>query len=111
MTPTPLHWTCTDQRDGRRVHVDPRGNTVNGPSQIVHTGGRIACDDGRVAEDPRTWTPTATRPAHWITATRSTVAHAAGIGGWTLCGRRLWAVWDAQPTTPRCAQCAKAVAK
>lgn len=43
-------WYCADQRDGRRVHVDSRGNLVNGPSRIVHSGGRLACDDGRVAD-------------------------------------------------------------
>ena len=48
-------WHCTDQRDGRRVHVDSRRNLINGPSRLVHTGGRLACDDGRVAEDPTTY--------------------------------------------------------
>lgn len=53
---------------------------------------------------------TTARHAHWVTATRSTVAHAAASGGWTVCGLRLWSVWDAAAETRRCARCTKSLA-
>ena len=54
---TYLPWYCTDDREGVRLHVDARGNTIHGPSQLVHTGGRLTCDDGRMPGESIDYTP------------------------------------------------------
>lgn len=42
-----IRWYCTTDRSGAVVHVDACGDVVNGPSRIVHAGGRIECEATR----------------------------------------------------------------